>query len=84
MEIVNINDIIGKKIVYSDYLGCERYGKIIHIEPYPLQDNLVYVYIQDDEYSENTHTIITQNGEEMYAELRLSNEVYFDNVQKGG
>jgi hypothetical protein len=83
MEI-SINNIIGKKIVYLDYLGCERYGKIIHIEPYPLQDNLVYVYIQDDEYSENTHTIITQNGEEMYAELRLSNEVYFDNVQKGG
>lgn len=69
--------IIGQKIKYFDFLGCEQYGKIVAVEPYPLDPNQVYVYIEDEEAEFNRYDLPCSNGSViMYAEMRLSSEIY--------
>lgn len=72
-------NLISKKVIYYDYLDSERYGKIVAIEPYAANNDIVYVYIEDDEPDENIYEDLV-NGRELvkYAELRLSSEVIID------
>ena len=49
------NDIIGAGVTYSDYLGIDRHGTIIGVEPYPHDQSIVYIYIEDDDIELNIH-----------------------------
>ena len=70
------SNIIGLHIKYFDYLGLERFGRIIYIEPYPHDSEVVYVYIEDEESEFNTHSDILDGKNIKYAEIRLSTEIY--------
>lgn len=80
---MNNKSAIGLHVKYFDYLGLERFGRIIYIEPSNMYSNIYetdiyYVYIEDEEVEFNTHDIIINNEIKMYAEIRLSTEVYID------
>lgn len=74
------DNIIGTPVRYFDYIGSERFGRIVAIEPYLLGPDQVYVYIEDEETEFNIHDIIVDNKviKIKYSELRLSSEVYID------
>lgn len=85
-------NIIGTDVLYKDYLGCERSGKIAWFEPYlgdePDEDGkrTVWLYIVDSDYDYNVHELVVNMGTNevpdikhiMYAEMRLSTEVCLD------
>ena len=73
-----MSNIIGLHVKYYDYLDLERFGRIIYIEPYPNDPNILYVYIEDEEPEFNIHKYTMENKEISYAEIRLSTEVYID------
>ena len=72
------NKIIGITVKYFDFLGSERFGKIVAVEPYPLDPEQLYVYIQDEEPEANIHTDVVNGLNISYAELRPSGEVIRD------
>lgn len=74
--LINSNAAIGQAVKYFDYLGLERYGKIVGIEPYI--DDIAYVYIEDEEVEYNIHDHIINGNPIRYAEIRTSDEVYMD------
>ena len=92
MKIIPANDVIGKSIIYQDYLGMQRYGKIAWVEEYNGPDNddpegtVVWVYIIDEDPEYNVHEMIVNFGTDMqpnvksfmYAEIRLSTEITLD------
>lgn len=71
-----IDNAIGKAVKYFDYLGFERYGSIVAIEPYPMDPNQLYIYISDEEPEFNIHQM--EGTGIKYAEIRPSGEVYLD------
>lgn len=85
MQFKQIEDIIGTEVSYNDYLGLLRNGRIGWIEEYNgIQDDpdhmIVWVYIVDDDPEYNVHEFIFNDGQQMrsfmYAEMRLSTEVF--------
>lgn len=78
MEQLFPESIIGTRVIYFDYLGCERYGKVVFFEPCSFDNTIVYLYIEDDEYDENNKSILINNIEIRYAEIRLSSDVALD------
>lgn len=72
-----IKDIIGRTVRYFDYIGSERYGRIIFVEPYPMDPDQVYVYIEDEEIEFNIHEDFLGGQNIRYAEIRPSSEVAF-------
>lgn len=74
-----MDNIIGKAVKYYDYVGDERFGSIIAIEPSNFGEDIVYCYIEDEDPEYNIHNDLIMNGMiKRYAELRLSTEVYID------
>lgn len=87
-----IKELLGKEIIYEDYLGQKRSGVIGWVEPCKtaeVDENGrfdVWIYIADQDIEYNTKTIIVpmmNNGKrEMttvcYADIRLSSEVILD------
>lgn len=70
--------LIGKSVKYFDYVGDERFGKIIAIEPYAYDSDLAYIYIEDQEIEYNIHQDIVNGILIKYADIVLSEEVYLD------
>ena len=71
-----MDNIIGKAVKYFDYVGDERFGSIIAIEPSNFGEDIVYCYIEDEDPEYND---LSMNGMvKLYAEIRLSTEVYID------
>lgn len=70
--------IMGSHVRYFDYMGFERFGTIVAIEPYPADSTLAYIYILDEEPEYNVHQDIISGVSVVYAELRPSDEVYLD------
>ena len=68
--------IKGMPIKYLDYLDMERYGVIHHAEPY--QDDIYYVYIEDEDDELNIHEDEIDGELVKYAEIRLSTQVWLD------
>ena len=69
-------NIIGKSVIYTDFLGVESYGRIVAVEPY--RDDIYYVYIEDEDTSLNVHRDTVDGEEVTYAEIRPSDQVYLD------
>ena len=76
-----MDNITGLHVKYYDYLGLERFGRIIFTEPYPYDTSILYVYIEDEEIEFNIHKDVLNGNEIEYAEIRLSSEVYIDEKQ---
>ena len=70
--------LIGKSVKYYDYLDSERFGSIVAIEPYPMDPEQVYVYIEDNDTELNTHQEFINGQVVRFAEIRPSSEVYID------
>lgn len=75
---ISSNNIIGKHVRYFDYLDDERFGTIVAIEPYPMDPEVVYVYIEDEDPEYNVHQDFVNGSLITYAEIRPSTEVYPD------
>lgn len=73
-----MDNIIGLHIKYFDYLGLERFGRICYVEPSNISQDIVYIYIEDEEPEFNIHTVMTSMGSIKYAEIRTNEEVYLD------
>lgn len=73
---------IGLHVKYFDYLGLERFGRIIYVEPSNMNPDKFYVYIEDEESEFNIHDININGEIKMYAELRINDEVYIDDDSK--
>ena len=73
---------IGLHVKYFDYLGLERFGRIIYVEPSNMNPDKFYVYIEDEESEFNIHDININGEIKMYAELRINDEVYLDDDAK--
>lgn len=74
--LIDSSATIGQAVKYFDYLGLERYGKIVGIEP--CIDDIAYIYIEDEEVEYNIHDHIINGNPIRYAEIRTSDEVYMD------
>ena len=72
------DEIIGLSVRYFDYLGLERFGRIVFAEPSNANPNMVYVYIEDEESEFNIHEVALVSKVIRYAEIRESTEVYPD------
>lgn len=73
------NISVGFAVKYYDYLGDERFGTVVHMEPSNLGNDIAYCYIVDDDLQYNIHNDIIINGKAIeYAEIRPSTEVYID------
>lgn len=70
--------LIGKSIKYYDYLGLERFGSIVAVEPYPEDPTQAYIYIEDSDPEFNTHQDCINGNVIRYSDLRLSTDVYID------
>ena len=81
---MDFSNLIGKTVKYFDYLGFERFGRIIFGESsntlinYETGECDIYVYIEDEESEFNIHEIIINGEAKKYAEIRVSSEVYID------
>lgn len=73
---------IGLHVKYFDYLGLERFGRIIYVEPSNMNPDKFYVYIEDEESEFNIHDINIDGEIKMYAELRINDEIYIDDDAK--
>ena len=73
---------IGLHVKYFDYLGLERFGRIIYVEPSNMNPDKFQVYIEDEESEFNIHDININGEIKMYAELRINDEVYIDDDAK--
>ena len=72
------NALLGKAVIYYDYVGDERYGKIIAIEPYSTDSDLAWIYISDNEDIYNIHEDVVNENLIKYAAIKLSDEIYLD------
>lgn len=70
-------ELIGKHVMYFDFLGIDSFGYIVAIEPGPEPD-IVYCYIEDEDMEDNIHEDVVNGKKIKYAEIRLSSEVYPD------
>lgn len=70
--------LVGLHVRYFDYLGLERFGKIVATEPYLSDHSVAYIYIEDDDPEYNIHQDMVFGNNITYAELRLSTEVNID------
>lgn len=77
-----MENCIGLHVKYFDYLGLERFGRIIYVEPSNMNPDKFYVYIEDEESEFNIHDININGEIKMYAELRINDEVYIDDDAK--
>ena len=75
---MSYDEIIGLSVRYFDYLGLERFGRIVFAEPSNANPNTVYVYIEDEESEFNVHEVALVSKVIRYAEIRESTEVYPD------
>lgn len=74
----DIRELIGKQVIYYDYLGSERNGRVVGIEPSNNPEE-PWIYIEDEEVELNIHHEQLLSGEfVVYAELRPSSEVVLD------
>lgn len=73
---------IGLHVKYFDYLGLERFGRIIYVEPSNMNPDKFYVYIEDEESEFNIRDININGEIKMYAELRINDEIYLDDDAK--
>lgn len=87
-----IKELLGKEIIYEDYLGQQRSGVIAWVEPYKtaeVDENGrfdVWIYVADQDIEYNSKTIVVpimkDGNREMstvcYADIRLSSEVILD------
>lgn len=77
-------NIIGRSVKYYDFLGDERFGTIVAIEPIinrsaeSVYDNIAYIYVEDNEPEMNIHEDVVNGTLIKYAEIRPSDEVYID------
>lgn len=76
-NMYEVKDVIGLHIKYYDYLDSERFGKIVAIEA-TKEDNIVYVYISDEDPNFNIHSDIVNGQLVRYSEIRVSDDVYVD------
>lgn len=74
----DINSLIGKAVKYYDYLDLERFGHIVAVEPYPIDPEQAYIYIEDNEPEFNIHQDFVAGSVIRYAEIRPSGQVYID------
>lgn len=72
-------NVIGLHVKYYDYLGIDRFGKIVAVERSNQFPDKFYVYIEDEVPEYNIHEDIVNGVMVRYAELRLTEEVYPDN-----
>ena len=82
------HQLVGRDIIYKDYLGYERPGKIGFVEPYeaPSDEPMVWCYIVDDDPEYNNKQFIFNAGTQVaqdirtlyYADLRLNTEIALD------
>ena len=74
--------VIGLHVTYSDFLGFERYGTIVAVEPItnpvPGEEDCMWIYIEDEDQEYNIHQLLTPAGIVWYCELRISNQVILD------
>lgn len=75
---MSYDEIIGLSVRYFDYLGLERFGRIVFAEPSNMTPDIVYVYIEDEESEFNIHELALVSKVIKYAEIRESTEVYPD------
>lgn len=55
------------KVKFYSFSGEEKTGKVVALEPYPLDETLAYVYIMDDEYTEDGYkSAMMQNADSLY------------------
>lgn len=78
MDLKDINELIGKQVIYHDYLGEEHYGHILAIEPCQNIPDEVYIYIEDEEIEFNIHQDMVNGNLITYAEIKPSSEVILD------
>lgn len=77
------SNAIGLHVKYYDYLGIDRFGTIVAVEPTNMYgSDIFYVYIEDENMDYNIHEDIINGTRIKYAELRLSIEVYIDNERR--
>jgi len=74
---MNFQECIGKSVIYYDYLGLERYGRIVAVEPGKEPDT-PWLYITDTDEEYNTHYDTVNGSNIKYAELRVSSDVILD------
>lgn len=78
MALIDSSELIGKQVIYFDYMGIERHGNIVAFEPSNDPEQL-YLYIADEDEEENIHDLQTSPTTViMYAEMRLSGDVILD------
>lgn len=73
------SNAIGLHVKYYDYLGIDRYGKIIAVERSNMNPDDFYVYIEDEVPEYNIHEDMVNGVIIRYTEIRLSQDVYIDN-----
>lgn len=83
-----IKEVIGKAVMYQDYLGIQRFAIIGWLEPYLTDgsDGVYWLYLIDDDTDYNNKELVVNYGTPakpdmrtiMYAEMRLSTEVSLD------
>ena len=75
----SIQDFIGRTVRYFDYIGSERYGRIVYMEPCTaahVLEGTMYVYIEDEEIELNIHEAsFVDVGDICYAEIRISTDI---------
>lgn len=74
---MNFQEYIGKSVIYYDYLGFERYGRIVAIEPGQEPDT-PWLYIADTDEEYNIHADMVNGSNIRYAEVRISSDVVLD------
>lgn len=70
--------IIGMHVKYFDHVGQEHFGKIIALEPNPIDASAPYCYIEDEDSSFNSHLDMVDGRMISYAEIRTSDQVIPD------
>lgn len=83
-----VKDVIGKAVMYQDYLGIERFATIGWLEPYLIDgsEGVYWLYLVDEDLDYNNKELVVNYGTHakpdmrtiMYAEMRLSTEVSLD------
>lgn len=59
------------KVKYFSFIGEERTGKVVAIEPYPMDESLVYVYIMNDEYTADKDASARQQAVDDMAAIQM-------------
>lgn len=86
MMNTSIENLIGKPVIYNDYLGIQHAGSICFVEYGNNIDddgnNLAWIYIIDEDSEYNVHQLSYNDNGVLktlnYAEIRLSSDVFLD------